>query len=927
MKITKRILSVTIAATLAAPLFNGVNIFAEGEYSFADIELIMEEEGLNGSVSEHAPLNPVFVDIEPEESNDRDFEARAEELDEADDADTAPDEPDRSIDPDVVWDALFSMEFGDSYNKPYHHNSNSIAVTGDSNRLVIEETDLHLTGKNDLDFSLKRQYSNQDDNEMYFPSSSTTNIVTNFKLYSYRNTSTNEDINIAFLTEDQMYQFMPDEFCVSQLRANDRKSYRLSNGSYIYYYNFYNVYRFNADSGIVLQRNTGIAPVSIQIQDIGYGLTDYPMFSSSNNLYGGWRFVMPAASFHVCDWDYTNSSHTSISRDFIGAFRDIHGNVSMINAHDTVHFNNLSSSHMNVAQNNRGKSIQYTAFYNGTSTFANTGIKYNLTAQDQDGLTYYFYCDAFEQAISNHSAGTRFYMSVIAVEDNYGNYIRYLYGDEAKAGAITGIIDTYGREISISRTTNSCTVSYDDENSDTKTITYSSSTLPASTLNNNSLLGHRSVDLFTVTNQLGETTEYYSRPAELITYYESSASSKFYNVITGYEGAYISHQNNIELIEYPTGAKTEYEYTSLGIVDKSTKSMQQEYAVSASRDITDNSTENDTDYSFGNNTSGITKTAINNSSDAKTVSIHNEYRQLTSEKTTPSASLYPYYSVSYIYDTCGYPKNITTNNNGSSRTVYRTNYADGRVHTEYDGTYKTAYEYYGNNVIKTAITYKRPGSNYVEQFRYTTTPNAVGDKPEYARILKSTNGQVMSQVKYEYNSDGEISAIKQWTNDTNADGLLDETDDIIILNHSYQTGADNYLTYSEYINNVLNVDDTNEGTVSSTYKLNMFGKPVSKTDSYGVVSYIDYDDLDRPVKYTYANNAEATVVYSLSNLYTLVTTPDGIKKKNIYDKLGRLVKVQRIYGNVTNTLEEYSYDSAGRVSKKINRTDSNVGTM
>ena len=101
---------------------------------------------------------------------------------------------------------------------------------------------------------------------MYFSTGAIANAITHLKLYSYENTSTHENINIAFLTEDQMYQFMPDTFCVSQLRPQDRKSKRLADGSYIYFYHFSDIYRFKANSGITLQRNTGVAPVSIEIQ-------------------------------------------------------------------------------------------------------------------------------------------------------------------------------------------------------------------------------------------------------------------------------------------------------------------------------------------------------------------------------------------------------------------------------------------------------------------------------------------------------------------------------------------------------------------------------------------------------------------------------------------------------------------------------------
>ncbi|MBR0366617.1 MAG: hypothetical protein IJH94_07450, partial [Clostridia bacterium] len=500
----KRINSALLAAAMAV---SAAPVFAEYEDLDADIASLLEEEGITGSMSEHEPLHPVYMDIK-DENEDAD---KTELLDSDNESDTSEEQPDRSINYAEVWDSVFANEFGDAYNKPFEYNNSAANVVGDSNRLVIEETDLHLAGKNGLDLDLKRAYDNQDSNEMYLPTSTNTSYSTSLKIYSYRNTSTNENINIAFLCEDHMYLYMPNEFCVSQINTvyRQRKSY---GGGYIYFYHFKDIYRYKANTGIVLQRNVNTAPVSIQISDISLGLINYSMFCSSNALEDGWKFIMPEASLHVQTYGYNNSAHTSMSREFVGAFKDIHGNVSFINASDIIYYNNLSSSHLSTAYNDKGKIIDYSLYYDGTSTFENTGVKYNFTASDPEGYTYYFYCDDFEQATLNQTPGQNFYMSIIAVEDNYGNYIRYSYDTQAKTGPITGIIDTYGREIDITRTSSGCTVGYEDEDGIARVITYAYETLPANTLNNNSLIGHRAVELFSVTNQLGETTEYYSRP-------------------------------------------------------------------------------------------------------------------------------------------------------------------------------------------------------------------------------------------------------------------------------------------------------------------------------------------------------------------------------------------------------------------------------
>lgn len=56
-----------------------------------------------------------------------------------------------------------------------------------------------------------------------------------------------------------------------------------------------------------------------------------------------------------------------------------------------------------------------------------------------------------------------------------------------------------------------------------------------------------------------------------------------------------------------------------------------------------------------------------------------------------------------------------------------------------------------------------------------------------------------------------IAAIKQWTDDTNTDGVLDENDDIITLSNTYTTTTQKTRTVLNNVSNVLKADGINEG--------------------------------------------------------------------------------------------------------------------
>ena len=54
----------------------------------------------------------------------------------------------------TIWDAFHTEQFGDDFLNPYGRKKESKQVSGNSNRFVIEETDLSLEGKNGLNVEI-----------------------------------------------------------------------------------------------------------------------------------------------------------------------------------------------------------------------------------------------------------------------------------------------------------------------------------------------------------------------------------------------------------------------------------------------------------------------------------------------------------------------------------------------------------------------------------------------------------------------------------------------------------------------------------------------------------------------------------------------------------------------------------------------------
>ena len=112
-----------------------------------------------------------------------------------------------------MWKSMYGKMFGDDYLKPYEKKEDGQKVSGNTNRLVIEETDLTLPGKNGLDVVIKRKYDNQDYNEAYSYYRDYNDDGSNYYydvrhyryIYGFTNTTTNTTLYVAFLSEDQMY--------------------------------------------------------------------------------------------------------------------------------------------------------------------------------------------------------------------------------------------------------------------------------------------------------------------------------------------------------------------------------------------------------------------------------------------------------------------------------------------------------------------------------------------------------------------------------------------------------------------------------------------------------------------------------------------------------------------------------------------------
>lgn len=851
-----------------------------------------------------------------------------------------------------MWKSMYGKMFGDDYLKPYEKKEDGQKVSGNTNRLVIEETDLTLPGKNGLDVVIKRKYDNQDYNEAYSYYRDYNDDGSNYYydvrhyryIYGFTNTTTNTTLYVAFLSEDQMYTYMYNGGYIKDLNEKSLKSYT-KDGKVIHYYDFEYIKnqltddtsydRYEYDSSI-----SRFMVTEKYEEATKYALESRKILNNNGYLGGDWNLLLPEAYIYKY-YNETNDAKTkkTYSEEYVGAFRDINGSVYTFEGNGKyVKYKDgtTPSTYTSSYTLDDNKYLHIESLYDSKTLYEN-GPEYNFVIYDSTGLTYYLY-DSGVKYGEKPSAKHKIY--IIAVEDEYGNMIRYEYGDNF--GQITKIIDTYGREINIASITGGKQISYyDDLSAETKTITYTTKMLPASTVDNDSPLKPKEVKRFTVTNQEGESTVYDSREAEVLNYYYQARSGNINDFPDpDEEQVEISTGHNIERIIYPTGAETRYRYKCVYPINYNAKVRSGVYAVEASYDVVDGDIENQREYTFSNSSMNITNTCLNNSSDTKTVSEYNDKGLETSVKTTPISGSSPYKKVTYSYNSNNNPTSIVTNENGTSNTVtysYLNGYPNA-ISSVSDGLSTVTYDYHSkefssiNNSDTTwtsitgkvsKTTNKKVSDNSVD---YYITTELTPDKKSI-QYEKTTQGNVIkAQKKYEYDSEGNIAAIKQWTDDTNADGVLDENDDIITLSNTYTTTTQKTRTVLNNVSNVLNADGINEGAVTSEYSYNIYGSPISQKDSYGTVTTIEYDDLNRPTTYNMPNGGTQEIEYNTANKYTIVTDAAGVVTKYEIDGLGRNKAKYIKYGTSYKKVEDYTYDSAGRLLSKKTYRDTNQGT-
>ncbi len=835
-----------------------------------------------------------------------------------------------------IWKSAIADRYGDAYLAPYK-KSEGQTVSGNTNRLVITETDLSLPGKNGLDLNIRRRYDNQnygDSFKIHDNGSLNANRETIYNrrhIYAFTNTSNNSTVYIAFMTTDDFYTYMENGITISSF-PNQSIQITLPDNTRKSCYYFEGIYSRKSESGITLEYDSSIASFmrNMKYDYTRYVLDDVSFLRGRGHIGENWSIDTPESVIFDNPRTRERYNHGDYIRyryDFTGIFRDIDGEISSYTGVGTfIDYvdETVQNTYTPLFSSVDNDFLSFTPVFNG-ATLEGTNKWYNFIIFDNNkGLTYYI--DNIGMRSSSITSVQNMY--VVAVRDRFGNTLQYNYNSSHN---LTGMIDTYGRVVNLTTNGGISEISYTDEVGELKTIRYENETLPASSLDNDSPIKSKEVNRFKVTNEEGETTIYDSRKTEIVYGFCTATNVNILGLFySGEDDLEALEGNNIERIIYPTGAETRYRYKCVYIsAGSGSKIAHGAYAVEDSYDIINNTVKNHKTYTLTTASGKITNTE--NDLSRNSVTVHAYKAKGTLDKVTTSAtgttSSSPYTVNTYTFnEDDNQPTSLTTNNSGIYLTTdyeYETWYP-GSLNYETVGDKKTTYTYHVIDGKRTGIpaiinVQYRSGYNYVTDYSIQTTLTSDNKAVELERRIK--DGAIESQKKYVYSSDGRVTAVMQWIKDDNSDGVLDENDDPIITNLSYTDGQYSN-TITESISSVTDADGIDTGAVSTSYIYTPTGKPYSMTDPEGNTTTIQYDGAGRALKYTYPNSGTEEITYNTASKYTKVKDRSGKNTWTYYDGFGQPT-TKYFYDSGWKTYETNSYDNSERLLETKKYTDSN----
>ena len=209
------------------------------------------------------------------------------------------------------------------------------------------------------------------------------------------------------------------------------------------------------------------------------------------------------------------------------------------------------------------------------------------------------------------------------------------------------------------------------------------------------------------------------------------------------------------------------------------------------------------------------------------------------------------------------------------------------------------------------------GRYVVQRDTLRSEADGKGKVPEWRKVYEKQDGAetLREKIHYAYDANFRVTSEKRYHGDD-----LETAADFVEMAYAYGSYTDQpvsqQLSGVRDIDGVLVPSPNGAGVLRTETAYDWFGRAVSTTDPNGNTTATEYDGVGRVTKVTHPDAAFRTTVYNDAANTIVTTDENGFSRRQEYTPLGKIAKDYAL--SPETLLVEYRYDSLQRLSRQIN---------